>query len=170
MRPPWVVTTNPECGARRALHIEREHEHLRAEAVGDLVDQVGPRDRGRVHADLVGADAEEPRDVVGRAHPSPDGERDEDLFGGAPHDVVGRRALVDGGGDVEERELVGALREVLAGEFDGVAHVAEVLEVDALHDAPSGDVEARDHAAHEGHRYSLALWIAVTRIARAPIA
>ncbi len=55
-------------------------------------------------------------------------------------------------------------------ELHGVAHVAQVLEVDALDDSPSGDVEARDHAADQSHRYSLALWIAVTRIARAPIA
>ena len=101
--------------------------------------------------------------------PPADGQRDEDLFGGAPHDVVGRRALVDGRGDVEEGELVGALREVLARELDRIAHVAEVLEVDALDDAAGGDVEARDDAADEAHQ-SLAAWIAVTRIARAPIA
>ena len=48
----------------------------------------------------------------GGAHPAADGERDEHLFCGAPHDVVGRRPLVDRRGHVEECQLVGALREV----------------------------------------------------------
>ncbi len=170
MRPPWVVTTNPEASAARsALDIEREHEHLRPEPVGDLVDEAGTRDRGGVDADLVGADRQQSRDVVGGADATADGERDEDLLGGAPHDVVGRRALIDGRRHVEERQLVGALGEVLPGELDGIAHVAQVLEVHALDDPAVGDVEARDDTADEAHQ-SLAAWIAVTRIARAPIA
>ena len=89
--------------------------------------------------------------VVARAYPSPDGERDEDLFGGALNDVVGCRALVDSRGDVEERDLVSALPKIRRGKFDGVSHVAEIQEVDALHHPPGGDVEARDDAGRDSH-------------------
>ena len=43
----------------------------------------GPRDGGGVDPDLVGAGAQQPVDVVDGAHPSADGQRDEDLLGGA---------------------------------------------------------------------------------------
>ena len=152
VRPPCVVTTKPDGGAVGALHVERQHEHLGAEPVGDLGDERRPGDRGAVHADLVGAVAEEARDVLGGADAAADRERDEDLLGDALHHVVRGRAVVDRGGDVEEGELVGALVGVPGGELDGVAGVAEVLEVDALHDAAGGHVEARDHADGEGHQ------------------
>ena len=173
MRPPWVVTTKPDGmrsrpGDARLTSSESTSTCApKRSAISSIEGRAG--DRGGVHADLVGADREQARDVVGGAHSAADRERDEDLLGRAPHHVVGRRALVDGRGHVEEGELVGALREVLAGELDRVAHVAQVLEVDALDDAAGGDVEARDDAADEAHQ-SLAVWIAVTRIARAPIA
>ena len=115
MRPPWVVTTKPDGVAGGALDVEREHEHLGAEPVGDLVDQRrDARSRREFTPILSAPTGEQARDVVGRAHSAADGERDEDLLGRAPDHVVGRGALVDGGGHVEERELVGALLEVLA--------------------------------------------------------
>ena len=120
-----------------ALNVQREHEHLRAEPCGDLADQVGPGDGGAVHAHLVGAAGEQPRHVVGRAHAPADGERDEDLLGGSGDHVVGRGALVDGGGHVEEGDLVRALFVVAAGEFDRVTGIAEVEEVDPLTTRPA---------------------------------
>jgi hypothetical protein len=61
------------------------------------------------------------------------------------HDVarVARRR------DVEEHELVGAGEVVAARELDRIARVAEPDEVDALHDPPGLDVEARDDARRE---------------------
>src|SRR5690606_35305290 len=58
-------------------------------------------------------------------------------------------AAVAGGGDVEEGELVGALFIVAAGDFDRIAGIGQVDEVDAL-DHPAGrDVEAGNDAAGE---------------------
>ena len=165
VRPPWVVTSNPPDGSTRlvapAAHVGGEHEHLRTEPVGGLGDQLGPRDRRRVDADLVGSRAQQPVDVVDGAHPAPDGERDEDLLGRAGDDVVHRRAVAAARRDVEEGQLVGALLAVAAGELDGVAGVPQVLEVDALDDPTVVDVEARDDADRHGHAPN----VASTRVA-----
>jgi hypothetical protein len=90
-----------------------------------------------------------------------------------PDDVVGGRPVVDRGRHVEERDLVGALLVVGAGQLDRVARVAQVEEVHALDHAPGGDVEAGDDPDGEGrvggrHDQSLAAWIGLTRMARAP--
>ncbi len=138
-------------GARGAARVEREHEHLVAEAVGDLGDQLGPVDRRGVDGHLVGAGAQQPVDVVDPGDSPADGERDEDLLGGARHDLQGGRAALVGGGDVEEGQLVGALGVVLPGQLDRVAGVAQVAEVHPLDDAPGVDVEAGDHADGETH-------------------
>ena len=108
-------------------------------------------DRRGVHRDLVGSGSEQPVDVLDRGHSPADRQRDEDLLGRPGHDLHrGGPALV-GRGDVEEGQLVGALRVVPSGELDRVAGVAEVLEVHAL-DHPAGvDVEARDDAYGETH-------------------
>ena len=45
----------------------------------------------------------------------------------------------------------GAQGAVLRGELDGVARVAQVLEVDALDDAAGVDVEARDDTHGNSH-------------------
>ena len=91
-----------------------------------------------------------------RAHSPTDGQRDEDLLGGAAHHVVGRLAAAAARGDVEEHELVGALGVVEPGHLDRVAGVAQLAEVDALDDPAGVDVEAghdTDGDAHGSRRY-----------------
>ena len=77
-----------------------------------------------------------------RPDPAADRERDEDVVGAAAGQVDDRVALLVRGGDVEEHELVGALGLVALGELHGVAGVADVDEVRALHDAALVHVEA----------------------------
>ena len=101
--------------------------------------------------DLVGAGAEQPVHVVGAPHPAADRERDEHLLSGATHDVVRRRAVPAGCGDVEEHQLVGTLGVIDPRHLDGVPGVAQVDEVDALDDTPRIDVEARDDPDRNGH-------------------
>ena len=80
------------------------------------------------------------------AHAAADRQRDEDLVGGPPHDVDHGVALVGGGRDVQEHDLVGAGPVIAGRQLDGITCVAQVLEVDALDDAAGVDVETRDHA------------------------
>ena len=51
-------------GAVGPAGVDRQHQHLVAEPVGDLGDQLGPVDRGGVDRDLVGAGAQQPVDVL----------------------------------------------------------------------------------------------------------
>jgi len=80
----------------------------------------------------------EPRDTAA------DGERDRQLLGGVLDEAEQGSAAFERRGDVEEHELVGAQLRIARRELDRVAHVTQVLEADALDDAPTGDVEARD--------------------------
>ena len=73
------------------------------------------------------------------------------LLGGAGDDVVHGGAVVGGGGDVEEGQLVGAGRVIGGGELDGVARVAQVLEVHALDDSSRVHVQAGDHTHRNSH-------------------
>ena len=68
------------------------------------------------------------------------------LLAGAAGKVDRGGAVVARGRDVEEDHLVGALLVVALRELDGIARVAQVHEVDALHHAPILDVHAGDHA------------------------
>ena len=86
--------------------------------------------------------------------PAADRERDEDLLGAARREIEDDVAALVRGGDVEEDELVGALRVVPRRQLDGVAGVADGHEVDALDHPAVTDVEARDDAlaVHDGRR------------------
>ena len=89
--------------------------------------------------------------VVDRAHAATDSERDEHLLGRAPHHVVGGRPITAAGRDIEEGQLVGPLGAIGAGQFNGVAGVTKVLEVDALDDSAGVDVETGDHPDGQRH-------------------
>src|SRR5690606_10395611 len=60
-----------------------------------------------------------------------------------------------GGRDVEERQLVRALRVVHAGHLHGVARVPEVLEVDALDDPAAVHVQAGNDSYGQTHATAL---------------
>ena len=152
-RPPWVVTSKPRrvAPASRRRRVHGQDQHLGAEPVRDLADQLGPGDRRRVDPHLVGARAQQPVDVLHRAHAPADRERDEDLLGRAAHHVVRRVAVATAGRDVQERQLVGALGVIARGELHRVAGVAQVLEVDALDDAARVDVQAGDDTNGDAH-------------------
>jgi hypothetical protein len=125
--------------------VDGQDQHLAAEAVGDLREELRARDGSRVHADLVCSRAQEPVHVVRAADTPADGQRDEHLLGRASDHVVRRLPVTGGRRDIEEREFVRTAGVVRAGELDRVARITEVLEVDSLDDAAGIDVEARDH-------------------------
>ncbi|MDT4843635.1 hypothetical protein FQZ97_775700 [compost metagenome] len=137
---------------RHAARVDRHHHALRAVVVGGRADQFRIGHGGAVDADLVGAGVEQALDVGHLAHAAAHRQRDEDLRGHLFDDGQDQVAAIAGGGDVQEREFIGALLVVAAGDFDGVARVGQIHEVHALDDPPGGDVEAGDDAAGQRAR------------------
>ena len=147
VRPPCRYTSKPRPSVRRLASIAHTTA-LRAELGGDLADQLGPLHGRGVDADLVGAGAQHAsarRRPMRMPPPTVNGMKTCSAV--RVHDVDHRVATVGRRGDVEEDQLVGALAVVARGQLDRIAGVAEVDEVDALHHAAVGDVEARDDAS-----------------------
>ena len=71
---------------------------------------------------------------------------DAQALGGAGSELDGGGTVIRGGRDVEEDYLVSALAVIDARELDGVAGIAQVHEVHALHHTAVLHVEAGDHA------------------------
>src|SRR5699024_1484157 len=134
-----------------AARIDRQHEHLVAEALGDLRDHLGAGDGGGVDPALVRAGAQQLVHVVRGTHAAADGQRDEDLLRRAAHHLDHGVPAAGRGGDVEEGELVGPLGTVTGGELHRVARIAQVLEVDPLDDASRVDVQAGDDSYGDTH-------------------
>ena len=89
--------------------IDGDHDALGAEDLRTFGDQLRAGDGGGVQGDLVSPGLKHLADIFNRANAAADGERNEDLIGGALHDVDHRLAAVRAGGDIEKDELIGAL-------------------------------------------------------------
>ena len=89
-----------------------------------------------------------------RLHAAADGERHEALLGGALHDIEDDAAIFVARRDVEKAQFVGARRVIGLGDLDRIAGIAQIDEVDALHDAAVLHVETRDEANLEAHAAS----------------
>src|SRR5690606_4900483 len=107
-----------------------DHDALRTVVIGGRAHQLGVGDRGAVDADFVGAGIEQALHVGDLAYAATDGQRDEHLRGDLLDDGQNQVATVAGGGDVQERELVGALLVVSTGDFNGIAGIGQIDEID----------------------------------------
>jgi hypothetical protein len=136
---------------RDLLGVDRHHDALRAVLLRGVVHQLRVGHGRGVHADLVGAGIQQAPHILDLAHAAAHGQRDEDGRGHGFDDRQDQVAAVAGGGDVEEGDLVGALLVIAARDFDRVAGVAQLGEIDALDHAAAGDVQAGDDAFCE-HR------------------
>jgi hypothetical protein len=116
-----------------------------------LRDQLRAEYRRGVDTDLVGAGVQQIANVLHRAHPSTDRERDEHLGSNRLDDVEDDAAIVGAGGDVQETQLVRALLVVATRDLHRVAGIPQAYEADALDHAPAGHIEAGDDALGEGH-------------------
>ena len=140
---PAVRVDLPRALAGR-LRIDGDDDALRAKALRAHADEIRIGYGSAVERHLVGAQLEQHAHVEVAADAAADGERDEDLVGGACDHVVGRRAVVAGRRYVEKHQLVRPLRVVQLRQLHRVAGVAQLDERDALHDASVIDVETRD--------------------------
>ena len=147
VRPPWVTTSQPPSSRRRASMATTMH--CAPYSCAPARTSSGSLTAAVLNDTLSAPGAQHPPRVLDGAHSPADRERDEHFVGDALDDVHHRVAGVARRGDVEEHELVGALGVVARRELDRITGVADADEVDALHDAPGVDIEARDHADGE---------------------
>ncbi len=103
--------------------VDRAHDGLRAEFVGERGEDRGIVERGAVHGDLVGAGTKQRPRVVETGDAAADGERDRQRRGGALDQLENGAAALEGGRDVEEHELVGTELRVSGRELDRLSHL-----------------------------------------------
>src|SRR5690606_36391688 len=137
--------------ARRgyAARIDGDHDALRTVIVGGVAYQFGVGDGRAVHGDLVGAGIEQALYIGYLAHASAHGQGDKDLAGHRLDDGQDQVALVAGGGDVQEGELVGALFVVALRDRDRIAGIDQIDEIDAFDYASRRDIQAGNDAARK---------------------
>ena len=100
--------------------------------------------RRRIDRHLVGAGQQQLANIVRRAHPATDGEGHEALLGGPRDHIEQGVAVLVRGGDIEERQLVGAGLIIELRLLHRVAGIDEIDEVHALYGAAVLDVETGD--------------------------
>ena len=137
--PPCVTTRPPRASIAQTTACAPN-------SAASPVSSVGIVERCSVHGDLVGPGAEQRAGVLETGDPAADRERNRQPLRRTLHELEHRPAPVDGRGDVQEDELVGADVGVPLCELDRIADVAQRLEAHTLDDAATGDVEAGDQA------------------------
>jgi hypothetical protein len=103
----------------------------------------------RVDRHLVGAREQQLSYVADASDTAPHRQRHEAALGRARDDIEDRLAIVGGGSDVEEAELVGTRGIIGRRRLDRVAGIDEVDEIDALDDAAVLHVQAGDDAGFQ---------------------
>ena len=114
-------------------------------------DDIRIGDGGGIDADFVRARFEQFFEIRRAAHAAADRERHKHFARHGENDIEHRRPPGGRGVDIEQRNLVGALRIVGARAFDGIAGVAQVHKIDSLDDAPARDIEAGDDSFGDSH-------------------
>ena len=127
--------------------------HWRPKVARHLVEQLGTGHRGRIDRHLVGPGLEQGLGIGGGPHTAADGQRQRQHPAHRPHHLEGVAAILRGGRDVEQDQLVGTLVGVRRGPFDGIAGVAQTLELDPLDHPAARDVETGDRRVAAASRH-----------------
>jgi len=104
------------------------------------------KNAGGHHGDLVSAGQQHLANVVYGADASAYGKGYEDRLSDALDNIQHYLAVLQGGGDIQENELVSALAIVLGGLLDRVTGVYVIYVLYALDHAAVGNVKARDYS------------------------
>ena len=126
--------------------IDCDHDRLRAETIGGILYELRIVHGGSIDTDLVGARIHQPAHVFDHANATTDGERNKYLIGDTFDDVEDQATLIRTRGDIEKRDFVCAFIVVAFGDFNRVAGIAQIDEIDALDHAAGVDIETGDDA------------------------
>ena len=121
---------------RDPFRIDGNDDALRAKALCRRAHKIGIRYRRCINAYLVCAGIEHGADIFERAYTPAHGQRNEDLAGNSFYGVYRGLAALVACCYVEEGYLVCAGVTVAFGHLNGVACVAYVEKLHALHDTP----------------------------------
>ncbi len=125
-RPPSTNTSAPSRDRRRPIEpsrVNRDNDSLRSEACADLVDQLRPAQRGRVHADLVSTSVKDRRCVVQCPHPAAHREGNKQSLRRSSHRIEQRSASFVRCRDIQQNDFVCAGFCVTARQFRGIAGI-----------------------------------------------
>jgi len=128
------------------LGVHSKYEHLSSPRLFDLSDELRGPNRSTVHADLVCTRQQKGSDVIETTDAATNRERRKDHVRRPSDHIEHDSPRLVRGGDIQERDLVGAGSVVLNRALNRVTCVADVDEIDALDDPPATHVEARDDA------------------------
>jgi hypothetical protein len=131
--------------------VDGHHHTLGAEAPRRLRDPLGVLHRRRVDAHLVRPGPQQGPEILHIPDPPADGEGDGEDLRHATHHLQQDPAVLDGGGDIQEDQLVGPFLLIKAGVRHRVPGVAQVNEPHPLNHPPGPDIQTRDDAPGQSH-------------------
>ena len=149
--PPAMGEHLPPAGGH-GLGINRHHDALRTKAVCSLRHHIWIGHGGRIEADLVGPGQQQGAHILGGAHAAAHGQGHEALLGGAGDQIEHRAPVLMRGMDIQETQLVGTCGVIGARRRHRIAGVDQVDEIDTLHHAAIGHVQAGDDPGLQ-HRF-----------------
>ena len=129
-----------------ALGIYRNHDALRTIPVCRITNHLRIGNGRRIETGLVGPRIQKAAHIFQRAHAATHRQRDKNLAGHRFNDVQDQVTAVAGGGNVQKRQLVGALLVVSGSHLDGIARIAQANEIDALDHTATGYVQTGNDA------------------------
>ena len=107
-------------------------------------DQLRIADGRRVKTDLLRARLNEANRFIEGSNATAYGEGHKDLLRHTPHHIERNITPFVTRGDVEKHKLIGAVSFVAASNFDRIAGVPQLQEMNSFDDPPTIDVEARN--------------------------
>ena len=126
--------------------VDSDNDALRSERLGKLGDEFGALQGRGIHRNLVRAVIQDGPRVINRPNATGDTERDVDPPRDLVHPPLVDNAPVAASGDVVEDKLIDTFIRIALRQFENVAHVTVVTELDALHDTAVTHVQAGDDA------------------------
>ncbi len=131
--------------------VNRDDDTLAAGFGGAAPNHIRVGHRGGIDGDLVSAGAEQGDHIFRAAHTAANRQRHEALLGRARDGFHQCASPFMSGGNIEEAELICALRVIGFGEGHRIPRIAQTDEVYTFHGAPVFHVEAGNDASFEGH-------------------
>ena len=126
--------------------INGDHNRLRAKFIARFFHQLWVGHGRSIDADFIRARIQQASHIAHLTHAAADGERNKYLLGHALDNVENQAALIRARRDVKKRDFIRAFIVILFRDFNRIACIAQIDEINAFDDATRVDIEAGDDA------------------------